>query len=77
MTATLTEPSDRWLTVHEAAQARGLTYRRTIQMIRDGYLPSSKIGGERGQHLIKLADLDALLAAGYRPAKRGPLAVQR
>lgn len=63
-----------WLTVQEAADERGLTYRRVIQWIRDGLLPSSKPGGERGQHLVRLSDLDALLASYYKPATRGPLA---
>jgi excisionase family DNA binding protein len=64
--------SDRWLTVREAADARSLSYRRVIEWIRVGLLPSSQPGG--GQHLVHLIDLDALLMAGYKPATRGPLA---
>jgi excisionase family DNA binding protein len=75
MANSLFGPGDTWLTVKQAAQLRGLTYRRLIQWIRDGLLPSSKPGGDRGQHLVRLSDLGALLAAYYTPATHGPLAV--
>ena len=73
MTKQAHEPT-HWLTVQEAADARGLTYRRVIQWIRDGLLPTSKPGGERGHHLVRLCDVDTLLASSWQPATRGPLA---
>lgn len=63
---------DLWLKVSDVAELRGLSHRMVVQWVRDGFLPSSRPGG--GQHLVRLSDLDALLAAGYQPATRGPLA---
>ena len=73
MTSTI-ETTHQWLTVKRAAEMRGLTYRRVIEWVRVGLLPTSRPTG--GQHLVRLSDLDSVLAAGYVGATRGPLVRQ-
>ena len=74
MPATL-KTVDTWLTPNEAADARGLNRRLIRRWIENGKLPTSRPNGHN--HLVRLADLDALLAANIRPATKGPLARQQ
>src|SRR5512135_3669662 len=61
----------RLLTLSEAAEYLGATERQTRRWVNEGKLPYYRPGGLYLRFAV--GDLDAFLAASYRPARMGPL----
>ena len=63
------------LEVWEVADYLNLTEGTVRRLIRDGVIPVVKLGGKKKSRIrVRRSDLDALIAANYRPATSGPLA---
>lgn len=70
--------TDSWpdlMEVLDAADYLNLTEGTVRRLIRDGVIPVVKLGGKKKSRIrVRRGDLDALIAANYRPATSGPLA---
>ena len=71
---TTSRPNDL-LDVWQVCDYLNFTEGAVRRLIRDGVIPVVKLGAKSKSRIrVRRADLDALIAANYRPATSGPLA---
>ena len=59
-----------WLTTDEVANELKVNVQTVRRWANDGTLPALNLGSRSGGYRIKRADLEAFVAARYRPAKQ-------
>ena len=68
------QPPERWLTVDQVAEQLQVNPETVRRWIRHGELGALDIGGPRAGYRIRPSDLDAFIAAHYRPGGQGKAA---